>query len=37
MLQTVRQTQFIAFKNGLENFFPTAWGLYRPERIRFAE
>jgi peptide/nickel transport system substrate-binding protein len=37
MLQTVRQTQFVAYKTALENFRPTVWGLYRPELIRVRE
>ncbi len=36
MIQTVRQTQFVAFRRYLENFRPTVWGLYRPELIRIA-
>jgi len=36
MIQTVRQTQFVAYKNELQNFHPTVWGLYRPELIRIA-
>ena len=34
MLLTVRQTQFVAHKQRLQNFRPTVWGLYRPELIR---
>lgn len=37
MIQTVRQTRFVAHKNLVRNFFPTVWGLYQPERIRIAE
>jgi len=37
MIQMVRQKRFVAYKNTLENFEPTAWGLYRPERIRFTQ
>ena len=37
MIQTVRQTQFVAYKNVLQSFHPTVWGLYRPELIRVAE
>jgi peptide/nickel transport system substrate-binding protein len=36
MIETARQTQFVAYKNTLENFEPTVWGPYRPERIRFS-
>jgi len=34
MIQTVRQTSFVAHRSYLENFRPTVWGLYRPELIR---
>lgn len=37
MIQTVLGTRFTAFKNRLQNFHPTVWGIYRPERIRIAE
>lgn len=38
MIQTVRQTQFSAYKNVLRNFRPTVWGEpYRPELIRVGE
>jgi len=37
MIETIRQTQFIAYRRFLQNFQPTAWGLYRPELIRVAE
>ncbi len=37
IIMTVREQRFIAFKNSLENVRPTAWGLYRPELLRFAE
>ncbi len=37
MIQTVRQTQFVAYKTVLQNFRATVWGLYRPELIRVAE
>ena len=37
MIQTVRQTQFVAYKSILQNFRPTVWGLYRPELIRVGE
>jgi peptide/nickel transport system substrate-binding protein len=37
MIETVRQTQFVAHKNVIENYHPTVWGLYRPELIRIAE
>ncbi len=37
MIQTVRQTQFVAYKSILQNFRPTVWGLYHPELIRVGE
>ena len=37
MIETVRQTQFVAYKSMLQNFRPTVWGLYRPELIRIGE
>jgi peptide/nickel transport system substrate-binding protein len=37
MIQTVRQTQFVAYKSILRNFRPTVWGLYRPELMRLAD
>jgi peptide/nickel transport system substrate-binding protein len=37
IIQTVRPLRFAAASNALENFEPSVWGIYRPERIRFAE
>jgi len=37
MIETVRQTQFVAYKTALQNYRRLVWGLYRPELIRFAE
>lgn len=37
MIETVRQTQFLAYKTFLENYRATVWGLYRPELIRIAQ
>jgi len=37
IILTVRQTQFVAYKQLLRNYEPTVWGLYRPELIRIAE
>ena len=37
MIETVRQTQFVAYKSMLQNFRPTVWGLYRPELVRIGE
>jgi peptide/nickel transport system substrate-binding protein len=37
MIETIRQTEFIAYKRFLQNFEQTVWGLYRPELIRVAE
>ncbi|HEY6395386.1 MAG TPA: hypothetical protein VIX12_08220, partial [Candidatus Binataceae bacterium] len=35
VIETVRQKRFRAYKDSLENFHPTVWGLYRPEYIQF--
>jgi len=37
MIQTVRQTRFVAYKTVLKNYRPTVWGTYRPELIRISE
>lgn len=37
MIETVRQTEFSAYKRTLRNFQPTVWGVYRPELIRIAQ
>ncbi len=37
IIETVRQMRFMAYKNNLENFQPTVWGLYRSEYIEFKE
>jgi peptide/nickel transport system substrate-binding protein len=36
MIDTVLETRFTAYTNKLENFYPTVWGVYRPESIEFA-
>ena len=35
IMETVRQERFDAFKDSLENYDPTVWGLYKPEWIQF--
>jgi len=35
IIETVRQTRFTAYRNSLQDFRPTVWGLYRPEWISF--
>lgn len=37
IIQTVRPLRFSAASNALENYQPSVWGVYRPERIRFAD
>ncbi|MBX3025100.1 ABC transporter substrate-binding protein [bacterium] len=37
IIQTVRPLRYSASTNALENYEPTVWGVYRPERIRFIE
>ena len=36
ILMTVRQSVFVAYRNRIENYEPTIWGTYRPERMRIA-
>jgi peptide/nickel transport system substrate-binding protein len=35
IIETVRQLDYIAYRNTLENYEPTIWGLYKPEWIQF--
>ena len=35
IIETVRQVRYVAWKNTLENFQPTVWGVYKPEWIEF--
>jgi peptide/nickel transport system substrate-binding protein len=35
IIETVRQEVFDAYKNSLENYNPSVWGLYKPEWIQF--
>jgi peptide/nickel transport system substrate-binding protein len=35
IIETVRQVRYIAYRNSLENYDPTVWGLYQPEFIQF--
>jgi peptide/nickel transport system substrate-binding protein len=37
IIETVRQTRYVAYRNSLENYDPTVWGLYKPEWIQFRE
>jgi peptide/nickel transport system substrate-binding protein len=37
MIQIVRPLRFSAASNALQNYEPSVWGVYRPERIRFIE
>ena len=36
-IQTVRPLRYSAAATNIENYEPTVWGVYHPERIRFAE
>lgn len=36
LIETVRQKVAVAYSDALENFRPTVWGLYQPERIAIA-
>jgi peptide/nickel transport system substrate-binding protein len=35
IIETVRQVDYIAYRNTLENYDPTVWGFYKPEWIQF--
>lgn len=35
VIETVRQVRYVAYRNSLENYIPTVWGLYQPELIQF--
>ncbi|HXZ88487.1 MAG TPA: ABC transporter substrate-binding protein [Candidatus Binataceae bacterium] len=35
IIETVRQISYVAYRNTLENYDPTVWGLYKPEWIQF--
>ena len=35
ILETVRQVRYVAYRNALENYDATVWGLYQPELIQF--
>lgn len=35
IIETVREQRYEAWKNTLENYRPTVWGLYKPELIQF--
>jgi peptide/nickel transport system substrate-binding protein len=35
MIETVLQTRYIAYRNTLESYYPTVWGMYQPEYIQF--
>jgi peptide/nickel transport system substrate-binding protein len=37
IIETVRQTRYVAYRNSLENYDQTVWGLYKPEWIQFRE
>jgi peptide/nickel transport system substrate-binding protein len=35
VIETVRQIRYVAYRNSLENYDPTVWGMYKPEWIEF--
>ena len=35
IIETVRQIRHVAYRDSLENYDPTVWGLYKPEWIQF--
>jgi peptide/nickel transport system substrate-binding protein len=37
IIETVREHRFIAYRNALEHYDPTVWGLYQPEYIQFRD
>jgi peptide/nickel transport system substrate-binding protein len=37
IIETVRRTRYVAYRNSLENYDATVWGLYKPEWIQFRE
>lgn len=37
LIQTVRQLRFVAFTNALQHYEQSAWGVERPELLRFSE
>jgi peptide/nickel transport system substrate-binding protein len=37
IIETVLQTRYVAYRNTLENYDPTVWGVYQPELIEFRQ
>jgi peptide/nickel transport system substrate-binding protein len=37
IIETVLQTRYVAYRDTLENYYPTVWGIYQPEFIQFRE
>jgi peptide/nickel transport system substrate-binding protein len=37
IIETVLQTRYVAYRNSLENYYPTVWGTYQPEYIQFRQ
>jgi peptide/nickel transport system substrate-binding protein len=35
IIETVRQIRYVAYRNSLENYDPSVWGLYKPEWVKF--
>jgi peptide/nickel transport system substrate-binding protein len=35
IIETILQTRYVGYRNTLENYYPTVWGLYQPEYIQF--
>jgi peptide/nickel transport system substrate-binding protein len=35
IIETVRSIRYVAYRNSLENYDPTVWGIYQPELIQF--
>jgi peptide/nickel transport system substrate-binding protein len=37
IIETVRQIDYVAYRNTIENFDQTVWGIYKPEWIQFRD
>ena len=35
IIETVRQVEYIAYRNTIVGYNPTVWGLYKPEWMEF--
>jgi ABC-type transport system substrate-binding protein len=37
IIETVREVGYVAYRDSLENFNETTWGLYKPEWMQFRQ